>query len=196
MTMHDEDDFRAAMLDVEPLQKKPRAQPPEQGDASRSVTPAQLERRQAALGNKSKVDANPLTLDEVPQRQPRELLEWKQDGVQHGVFARLRAGKYPLEASLDLHGKSVKEARTAVYHFISRARGMGWRAVIIAHGRGEKSATPARMKSFVAAWLEALSDVIAYSSAQRHHGGTGAVYALLKKSPAAKQENSELHGGR
>ena len=70
MTMDDEDDFRAAMLDVEPLQKKPRAQPraqpPEQGDASREATPAQLERRQAALGNKSKADPNPLTLEEVP----------------------------------------------------------------------------------------------------------------------------------
>ena len=66
----------------------------------------------------------------------------------------------------------------------------------LAHGRGEKSATPARIKSFVAAWLEALPEVIAYTSAQRHHGGTGAVYALLKKSPAAKQDNAELHGGR
>lgn len=191
--MSEEDSFRQAMSDVAPLQTKQRVL---SDDAAREVTPAQLERREAALGNRDRVDPNPLTLGEVAQVQPQEVLEWKKDGVQRRVYSHFRAGKYPLEASLDLHRKTVKEARTEVFKFFRLALENGWRTVIIAHGRGEQSATPARIKSYVAAWLGQLPEVIAYCSAQRHQGGTGAVYVMLKKAPAAKEENRQQYGGR
>lgn len=189
--MSDDESFREAMSDVAPLQSKQRVR---QDKVTHEATPAQLERREAALGNRDRADPNPLTLGEVPQLQPQEFLEWKKDGVQRRVYSRFKAGKYPLEASLDLHRKSVKEARIEVFKFFRQALAHGWRTVIIAHGRGEKSSTPARIKSYVAAWLGELPDVIAYCSAQPHHGGTGAVYVMLKKAPAAKQENREVHG--
>ena len=181
------------MSGVAPLQTKQRVH---SDSASREVTPAQLERREAALGNRDRADPNPLTLGEVPQLEPHEILEWKKDGVQRGVFSRFKSGKYPLEASLDLHRKTVKEARVEVFKFFRLALGNGWRTVIIAHGRGEQSATPARIKSYVAAWLGEFPEVIAYRSAQNHHGGTGAVYVMLKKAPAAKEENRQQYGGR
>jgi DNA-nicking Smr family endonuclease len=37
---------------------------------------------------------------------------------------------------------------------------------------------------------------MAFHSAQRHHGGTGAVYIMLKKGDRAKQNNREKHGMR
>ena len=128
------------------------------------------------------------------QRQPRDILEWKKDGVQHEVFRKLKSGRYPIQGSLDLHGCTVKEARIEMFKFLNVALAKGWRTLLIAHGRGELSATPARIKSRVAHWLEQIPEVIAFHSAQNRHGGTGAVYALLKKTPLKKDENRERYG--
>jgi len=38
--------------------------------------------------------------------------------------------------------------------------------------------------------------VMAFHSAQRHHGGLGAVYVLFKKSEKARLENWEKHQKR
>lgn len=192
-----DDEFRDAMSDVAPLSSKQlRVQ---HDRTAAEVTLAQQERREAALGNRDRTalaDPNYLTLGEVPQCQPRDVLDWKKDGVQRGVFARLKAGKYPIEGSLDLHRHTVKEARIALFKFFDLAAAKRWRTVIISHGRGEKSPTPARIKSYVAAWLAQVPEVIAFHSAQNNQGGTGAVYVLLKKAPAAKEENREEYGGR
>ena len=195
--MTEDDAFRDAMSDVAPLSAK--QQRVQRDKPSGDATPAQLERREAALGNRTKTpgaDPNYLTLGEVPQRHPRDILEWKKDGVQRAVFARLKAGKYPVEGSLDLHRHTVKESRAALFKFLNLATAKAWRTVIIAHGRGEKSPTPARIKGYVAAWLVQIPEVIAFHSAQNNQGGTGAVYVLLKKSPAAKEENREHYGGK
>ena len=135
-----------------------------------------------------------MTLSEVAARQPLEVLEWKQDGVQHAVFSKLRRGGYALEYDLDLHQKTVKEAQQAVFQLFQNARAKNWRCVLISHGKGQRSATPGRLKSYVARWLVDHPDVIAYSSAQRHHGGVGSVYVLVKKSAAGKAANREHYG--
>jgi DNA-nicking Smr family endonuclease len=198
-----DDDFRSAMSDVAPLGEKARKKARQEAqileskkDMPRAVSLTQLERRYAALGieRTPKVDPNPLTLGEVPALAPRDVLEWKKDGVQHQVFARLKNGHYPIEGSLDLHRLSVKEARDAVFKFFRLAEAKRWRTVLIAHGRGEQSATPARLKSYVVHWLGQLPEVIAYASADRRHGGTGAVLVLVKKSAAAKEETRESFG--
>ncbi len=187
-------DFRDAMGDVEPLNpKKKRSQ--ESDARPKEATPAQLEKRAAALGlGQSQVDPNPLTLGEVPPLEPRDVLEWKKDGVQHEVFARLRAGRYPIDGTLDLHRLTVKEARAEVFRFFALAAAKGWRTLLIAHGRGEQSPTPARLKSYLAFWLTQLPEVIAYHSADRRQGGTGAVLVLLKKTPRAKEAAREAFG--
>jgi DNA-nicking Smr family endonuclease len=193
-TGDDEDDsFREAMEGVAPLAQKKVAREKPRTEA----TPAQRERREAALGlRKPAVDPNYLTLAEVPILHPRETLEWKKDGVQHEVFRRLRAGKYPIEGELDLHRHTVKEARVALFAFVNRALAQGWRTVLIAHGRGERSPTPGRIKSYVAFWLGQVPEVIAFHSAIPPQGGTGAVYVMLKKTPEARDKARELHGGR
>lgn len=197
----DDDDFRSAMSDVAPLDARVRKKAAQREALKEAPGPAsakQLERRQAALGisRTPAVDPNPLTLGEVTPVAPRDLLEWKKDGVQNQVFQRLRNGQYPVEGSLDLHRHTVKEARDALHRFLALAQAKRWRTVLIAHGRGEQSATPARIKSYVAHWLGQLPEVIAYSSADRRHGGTGATLVLLKKSTEAKEETREAYGGR
>jgi DNA-nicking Smr family endonuclease len=188
-------DFRDAMSDVMPLKDQKSRHHDDAEGRSPDVTAGQRERREAAVGNRdSTVDPNPLTLGEVPAVQPRDMLEWKKDGVQHEVFSRLKSGRYPIEGTLDLHRLTVKEARAEVFRFFSVAEAKGWRSLLIAHGRGELSPTPARLKSYLVFWLRQLPQVIAFHSADRAHGGTGAVFVLLKKSKRAKEEAREAYG--
>ena len=75
-----------------------------------------------------------------------------------------------------------------------QASAKDWRNLQIAPGKGELSKTPGRLKSYLAHWLEAHPEVIAFCSAQRHHGGVGAVYVLVRKSPKSSELNREQHG--
>lgn len=155
---------------------------------------AQLARRQAAA-NTAK-DSNTLTLGEVPPVDPFDEIAFKRDGVQTGVYRKLRLGRYPQEATLDLHRMTVREAREAVWRFVHDAQRAGLRSVIITHGRGDRSETPGRLKSYVAHWLPTLPLVLAFHSAQRHHGGYGACYVLLRKNAEKRQDNRERHARR
>lgn len=191
----DEDaDFLSAMADVAPLKSRKRIALDVPSDGP---TLAQQRRRLAAENEVlPSEDPNPFTLGDVPQRDPDEVLEYQKDGIQPRVFSKLRRGGYELEAELDLHRKTVKEAREAVYEFLLAASERGYRSVLINHGRGRESATPAKLKSYVAAWLADFAPVLAYSSAPRQMGGAGALLILIKKAKAAKAENRERHGGR
>lgn len=187
----EEDLFAQAMQDVAPLSKGRQ----QERRSAREVTEAHLKRRDAALGvNDDRVDPNFLTLADVPLRQPLEYLEWKKDGVQNAVFDRLRRGGYDIEASLDLHRKTVKEARLLVFNFLQVASAKGQRSLLMSPGKGEISKTPGRLKSYLAFWLEQHPEVIAFCSAQRKHGGVGAAYVLVRKSPESKELNREQHG--
>jgi len=199
----DDEDFLSAMSDVAPLDERQRKKAEHREallearkEMPRELSLTQLERRYTALGiNRTPdVDPNPLTLGEVAQVAPRDMLEWKKDGVQNAVFSRLKLGHYPVEGSLDLHRLTVREARDAVFKFFRLAVARRWRTVLIAHGRGEQSATPARLKSYVVHWLSQMPEVIAYASADRRQGGTGAVLVLLRKTAAAREENRETFG--
>lgn len=183
--------FLAEMDGVAPLAEshlRVRAESPE------APSPAQLARRQAAANTVK--ENNTLTLGEVPPVDPFDEIAFKRDGVQTGVYRKLRLGRYPQEATLDLHRMTVREAREAVWRFVHDAQRAGLRSVVITHGRGERSETPGRLKSYVAHWLPTLSAVLAFHSAQRHHGGYGACYVLLRKNAEKRQDNRERHARR
>lgn len=183
-----EDAFRDAMSDVEPLRNQRAEVERTRGDP----TPAQLQRRQDAVADgRGSVDPNGLHQGEVALVGPRDELSWKKDGVQVGVFRKLRQGKYEVDAELDLHRLTVNQAREAVFKFLNASRARDLRTLLIAHGRGEQSDPPARIKSYVAHWLRQTPEVIAFHSAPPNRGGTGAVCLLLKKSPQQREDNRE-----
>jgi DNA-nicking Smr family endonuclease len=189
-TSDDDDLFRSAMSDVAPLKMAPKPARPRAAPSA-----SQLARRANAEATaQPAVDPNYLTSGQVKQLAPHELVSWKKDGVQEGVFKKLRLGKYPLDGTLDLHRKTVKEARVLVFDFVRMALAKGWRCVLINHGRGEQSPTPARIKSYVIHWLAQMPEVLAYHHPERQHGGAGAVYVLLRKSAVSRAENRERHG--
>ena len=188
-----DDAFREAM---EALDGVERLDSPRQPNAPPGApTPGQKRRRDAAVARELEPDPNYLHTGEVRAMDPYERFEWKKDGVQPAVFQKLKGGGYEVEGRLDLHRRTIEEARQEVYRFLAVSRGRGWRCVAILHGRGLRSATPARMKSYVAHWMRQAPEVIACSSAPSRQGGTGAVFVLLRKSAASREENRERHRG-
>lgn len=155
------------------------------------LTLSQQARQEDALGRKPNSDPNPLTTEFVDRVTPDAWLEYKKDGVQASVYKNIRLGKYPIEASIDLHRRTVKEARDDVFYFIQNCKKKDKRLLLITHGKGERSTPQAVIKSHVNHWLQEVTDVIAFHSAQPRHGGLGSVYVLLKKSEWAKQDNRE-----
>ncbi|MDK2692440.1 DNA endonuclease SmrA [Vibrio vulnificus] len=189
---HDDDFelFQQMMGDVKPITHDTA-----EHKKKHQVSESQLARREAAIWL---TEDNPehLSLDHTEMLKPDDMVEFKRDGVQDGVYRKLRLGKYPIQARLDLHKKSLKEARDELVRFLKQCMKMDIRTVVIAHGRGELSAPPAKMKSFVTTWLMQIKEVQCCHSAQRFHGGTGALYVLLQKSADKKLENRERHQKR
>ncbi len=191
--MSQEDDldlFQKMMDDVKPL-----TQDIAELKKDHHVSDAQLARREAAM-NLTEDEPEYLSLDHAPMLKPDDIIEFRRSGVQDGVYRKLRLGKYPIQARLDLHKKTLTQAREEIVKFLRQCLRMDIRSVIIVHGKGERSNPPAMMKSYTASWLAQISDVLAVHSTQRTHGGTGAVYVMLKKSIDKKLENRERHQKR
>lgn len=156
-----------------------------------ALTREQAAQRQAAASARVE-DPNPLTIpDEIPEVGPHDVIGHRKNGVQEGVYRKLRLGKYEVQARLDLHRVKIREAREQVHSFLEAAWRRGLRTVLITHGKGMHSATPARMKSYVIHWLDESDLALAYHSAQPTHGGAGATYVMVRKSSEARQQTRE-----
>ena len=119
------------------------------------------------------------------------------EGVQQGVFDKLRSGKYSRQASLTLLRQPAEQCRQLVYSFIRQAGRDGLRNLIIVHGKGrEQQSHPDVVRSYRARWLTEFDEVQAFCEAQPHHGGSGACYVSLRKSEDAKRDNWERHAKR
>ncbi len=184
--------FAEEMSGVKPLESEHRVA------LKKSVADAKAlaARRESAVASRAR--GNFLAESEVTMLDAYYLLEYQREGVQHGVFRKLKQGKYAIEARLDLHKMTVDQARQQVFDFVREAMAMDLRTIMIVHGRGHhnKSGTSV-LKSYINHWLPQIAEVQAYCSAQPQHGGAGAVYLMLKKSERKKQENRDrLSRGR
>ena len=185
--------FLDEMSDVTPLKREARVRVSGR-DRTRDSSLAQ--RREAAVLDKAH-DGNILTEDglAIEPLDPWFVLDYKRPGVQNGVFRKLKQGRYEAEARLDLHRMTTSKARKELFEFIQDSVRLGIRSVIIIHGKGESKIERERssiLKGCTNHWLRELDDVQAFHSAQPRHGGTGAVYVLLRKSEEKKRENREL----
>lgn len=187
MDKHDRKLFLEQMGDVRPLAPSDRIEEP----ARRAPSLSQLAQRDAALRTHLK-DPNPLSLPEhVPEIGPLDIVGERKNGVQEGVYRKLRLGKYEVQDRLDLHRITLRDARVMVYEFLNSAFAQGLRTVMITHGKGQHSPTPGRLKSYVMHWLQEFDLVLAYHTAKPPHGGTGATYVLLRKSPEDRRRTRE-----
>ncbi|RPH30697.1 DNA endonuclease SmrA [Buttiauxella warmboldiae] len=182
MNLDEKSLFLDAMEDVKPLKNC---------NSSRWLKPAQQKVVQkpdiAQLDNFLTADF----LEIIPLATP---LEFKREGLQTGVLDKLRLGKYQQQANLNLIRQPVEQCRQMLFVFIQEAKKAGLRNVLIVHGKGREDKSHANIvRSYLARWLMEFEEVQAFCCAMPHHGGSGACYVALKKSPQEKVENRERH---
>lgn len=107
MNLDDKSLFLDAMEDVQPLKRATDVHwhPTRNQRAPQRIDTLQLD--------------NFLTtgfLDIIPLSQP---LEFRREGLQHGVLDKLRSGKYPQQASLNLLRQPVEECRKMMFRHIA-----------------------------------------------------------------------------
>ncbi|WP_417320818.1 Smr/MutS family protein [Emcibacter sp.] len=116
--------------------------------------------------------------------------------VDHNWQQKLRRGRAPVEGKIDLHGMTQDRAYRALSSYISRARSGGKRVILVVTGKGgpkrDLSSLSQReyenrrgvLRDQVPNWLssgELRHSVVSFFSANREHGGEGALYVILRK---------------
>lgn len=118
-------------------------------------------------------------------------------GLDRRTADRLRRGKMPIDARLDLHGMNQVDAHAALERFILSSYETGKRCVLVITGTGKPKAStieydeedwttprPGVLKRRLPEWLAepAMRPLILYTvPAQQKDGGEGAAYILLRR---------------
>ena len=180
--MSDDIDFRQAMKGVRRL-KKDSADPHKGERQSARKLREQIQQR-ARHSRQLLHDGEDGAADQVyPGQSSTEEdagLFYLRQGIQKKVLRDLKKGsRYPVGATLDLHGLTQTAARRAIDDALDQAHATGIRCLLIIHGKGLRSADGAPLKKLTARHLKTRAEVRAYCSAQPRDGGTGALYVLL-----------------
>jgi DNA-nicking Smr family endonuclease len=173
--------WRRAMRDVAPLPGRPQYNPPLPG-------------RDPGLAGEARVGAKagerPAVQATAPARRPAPHPLPPLDrfaGVDRATAERLKRGRTPVEARLDLHGMTRAEAHRALARFVAGSRASGQRCLLVITGHGRVSGGV--LKAAVPRWLgepELRPHILAITPAQPRAGGGGALYVLLRRLPQAR----------
>jgi len=161
--------FRAAVADAEPL--------PEDHAAPYRHRPAPVPITQPGYLAES---STAVALSEA-EVETQEFLLFARPGVQNRVLSDLQRGYIDVAIELDLHGLRVDAAYRVLTEFLDHCNQTRVRCARIIHGKGFGSAERQPvLKCKVNYWLRLREEVLAFCSATRRDGGTGAVYVLLR----------------
>lgn len=102
---------------------------------------------------------------------------------------RLKRGQFEVEARIDLHGYTQREAHAALVSFVRDCYQAGRRCVLVVTGKGGPCGLDAEgasgvLRRAVPRWLNGAPIrpyVLAYDLAQPRDGGPGALYILLRR---------------
>jgi DNA-nicking Smr family endonuclease len=165
--------FREAVRDVKPLAQRTRVpvaprKPPARARFTAADRALVLVESLQGLADGELLD----TGDEIQFRRP---------GVQDAVMRKLKRGEYRVEDVCDLHGLRAVEAKAALREFLAEALARRLKCVRVIHGKGHGSGTRGPvLKNAVNMILRKTAPVMAFTSARRVDGGTGAINVLLK----------------
>jgi DNA-nicking Smr family endonuclease len=163
----EKNEFQQAMDGVTPL-KHERVTP-----VKKKPRPVKLKLPVDDSRDDSFADMNIETGDELSYQRP---------GIQNRLFADLKRGYIEPQATLDLHGMRVTEASQSMNRFLRQALKRGLRCVLVIHGKGQGSRDQQPvLKQKTNQWLRQRDEVLAFVSAPRWNGGTGATYVLLSR---------------
>jgi len=112
--------------------------------------------------------------------------------VDKRVSSKMKAGKIDPEATLDLHGYRLTQAKSALRGFLFRAYESKKRLVLIITGKGKPKAERdlnldyrGVLRNEVPVWLEEAplaGLILSVKKANSKHGGGGALYVYLRKN--------------
>ena len=200
----DEDDdarlWESVARSVKPLARKglvpdvaaaPPLVPPRQAAETEAATePPDAGRDSKAA--RERVDLSGLRIG-APDRRPAPAAPRGPAGLDYGdapgvdkrTATRFRRGLMPIDATLDLHGHTQQSGRTALAGFLRAHGAAGRRCVLVVTGKGLKDDwSVGALRQALPGWLNAPDLrrlILAYCHAQPHHGGSGAVYILLRR---------------
>ena len=169
----EEDLFLHAFSDVEPLTKRGRdiagiAQPRE------AVSPAPPSFARLLEEN-----------IEFEMEYTHEFMTGQVRGLDAKIFRKLKNGEFSVQGHLDLHGMNTDQAKVAVIDFLRRGYMGGKRCVLLIPGRGRNSPMgQGVLRQELTNWLTQAPlkrIVLAFTTALPKHGGSGAVYLLLRQ---------------
>lgn len=167
--------LQEAFKDVKPLEER-RPEP-----FRRRLPPRPLN---LPVGDEEQAPPDGLSEHEI---ETGEVLDFARPGVQRRLMHDLRRGYLEIGAELDLHGLTVRDARGNLDRFLAACQERGVRCARIIHGKGygSKERQPV-LKRKLNLWLRQREEVLAFTSAPRHDGGTGAAYVLLRNPAKGK----------
>ena len=179
--------------DAKPLAK--REPPPARAAATEpppaKAAPAMTEPGAEKGARSARVPPRPPVV--APPRRAEPAIEHgRAAGVDRRRAERLRRGRLPVEARLDLHGYTQDQAHEALGRFLGEVQARGLRCVLVITGKGTTTgaATGAArgaggvLRAQVPRWLNEPGNrarVLAFDYAQPKHGGLGAIYVLLRR---------------
>lgn len=167
-TKKDRELFQEHMRGVTPLKKRSRV-------LHKKRVPT-IKNSFKSIAENCHADIIELTNDIATSCLPEEELFFARPDLPVKTVRRLRQGKLDFKATIDLHAMHTEKAKAVLQQFLVRCQQQQIRTVLIIHGKGG-----AIIKSAVASWLRSYPQTLAFCSAQSKHGGTGALYLLLKK---------------
>ncbi len=167
--------WRRVTASIRPLPRRDarRAEPDLPVSRPQPVTPAALPKAPAA-----RPASRPLPPPPAPA-----LTHGDMPGLDRRNADRLRRGRLPVEARLDLHGLFQAEAHAALSAFLARSQAAGRRCVLVVTGKG-LGAEGGVLRREVPHWLNMAPNrarILAFCHAQPRDGGSGALYILLKR---------------
>ncbi|MFL6766171.1 MAG: Smr/MutS family protein, partial [Sphingomicrobium sp.] len=105
---------------------------------------------------------------------------------------KLRAGAVAPDRVIDLHGKNLDSAWTAIDRGLDEAIVRGDRVILLITGRhrpGEPPIQRGRIRAAVHDWLAAsrhAARIAAVRGAHSRHGGGGSLYLILRRAPSSR----------
>lgn len=160
--------FQKAMKDVKPLNKKF-----EKRLKHKKMTPAKVNHDMSAY-NGTLDRASEGNFDILPIL-PEDVLSYKTHAISFNQFNKLRSGKVTYRNTIDLHKLTCEKAIESIRRFINNNYNNDINSCLIIHGKGQ-----GLVKAITEKTLLSCPKVLAFHSAIPRHGGTGAVYVLLK----------------
>ena len=125
---------------------------------------------------------HPPSQDKAPPPAPRL------EPLDRRVKQRLARGRDPIEARIDLHGRTQDEAHAALFQFLRKAQDQGVRFALVITGKGARArdewSERGVLKRQVPLWLrlpEFRVYVVGFEPAHVGHGGEGALYVRIRK---------------